>query len=117
MTFGDHISVKTIAVADKARFDKAEVEKQRGLRFVGVTTATWDPPSIANGASASTTITVADAALGDSVVASFSLDLAGLGLFAYVSAANIVTVVLVNATGGAVDLASGTVSIAVIRMG
>ena len=78
-------------------------------------TATWNPDSIANGASASTTVTVSGAALGDYAVASFSLDLSGLTLSAYVSATNTVTVVLSNLTGAAVNLASGTVSVLVFK--
>jgi hypothetical protein len=76
-------------------------------------TATWNPPSIAAGASATVGLTVSDAALGDHVEASFSLSLAGLVLTAYVSAANAVTAVLHNPTGGAVDLGSGTLSVKV----
>jgi len=78
-------------------------------------TATWNPDSIANGSSASTTVTVSGAALGDYAIVSFSLDLSGLTLSAYVSAANTVTVVLSNLTGAAVNLASGTVSVLVFK--
>lgn len=77
---------------------------------------TWDPASIANGASLTLAMaSVTGAALGDFVMASFSLDLAGLSLTGYVSAANTVTVVLVNNTGGAVDLASGTITVRVMK--
>lgn len=76
-------------------------------------TATWDPASIANGASASTTIPVAGSEIGDFVEASFSNSLAGLLMGAYVSSAGTVTVVLYNNTGGAVDLASGTLRVRV----
>ena len=79
------------------------------------TQATWDPASLAAGSSVTTTITVAGAALGDFVLASFSLSLQGLFLTAYVSAANTVTVVLGNLTGAAVDLASGTLSVLVLK--
>ncbi len=71
--------------------------------------ATWNPPNLASGASETTTVTVAGAVLGQRSTASFSLTLAGLTLSSYVSAADSVTVVLSNLTGGAVDLASGTV--------
>jgi hypothetical protein len=69
---------------------------------------TFDPPSIAAAGTTTTTVTVTGAALGDFADASFSLSLAGLVVTAYVSAANTVTVVFFNPTGGAVDLASGT---------
>jgi hypothetical protein len=73
----------------------------------------WDPSNLANGASETTTVTVAGAALGNYVQVSFSLDLQGLTLTGYVSAANTVTVVLSNATGGAINLASGMVKVRV----
>jgi hypothetical protein len=56
---------------------------------------------------------VAGAALGNFVAVSFGEDLQGLGATAYVSAANTVTVLLMNNTGGAVDLASTTVRVRV----
>lgn len=75
-------------------------------------TATWDPASIANGASElSSAITVTGAALGDFVRSSHSISLAGLSSSAYVSATNTVRVVLTNNTGAGVDLASHTVAV------
>lgn len=68
--------------------------------------ATYNPPSVANGAQTTQTVTVTGAAIGDFVDVSFGLDLQGLRLTGYVSSANTVTCVLVNNTGGAVDLAS-----------
>jgi hypothetical protein len=70
--------------------------------------ATYDPPSIAAGSSATTTVTVNGAAVGDMAVAAFSGNVHPIVLSAYVSAANTVTVVLSNPSGSAVDLASGT---------
>jgi hypothetical protein len=77
--------------------------------------ATWDPGSIGNGAEEATEVTVTGAALGDYAIASFSLDVTDLVLDAQVTAANTVTCVLVNNTGGAIDLASGTVYVRVFR--
>ena len=77
--------------------------------------ATWDPGSIADGDEEATDITVTGAALGDFVLASFSLDVADLVLTAQVTAANTVTAQLANNTGGAVDLGSGTVRVLVLR--
>lgn len=71
--------------------------------------AAFNPPNIASGAQSTTTITVNGAALGDFVAVSFSLDLQGLTLTGYVSAANTVTLVFLNLTGGALDLAAGTI--------
>lgn len=70
--------------------------------------------SIADGARESTTVTVTGAALGDFVVAvSVSVDAAGGVLSGYVSAANTVTVDLLNETGAALDLASATLRVLV----
>jgi hypothetical protein len=77
--------------------------------------ATWDPPSVANGASTATTISVPSAALGDTVNASFSLSLGGLSLSAQVSAADTVQVRLSNNSGAPVDLASGTIRVQVFK--
>jgi len=69
---------------------------------------TFDPPSISDGAQTTTTVTVSFASLGETVMVSFSLDLQDIVLTGYVSAANTVTVIFRNDTGGAIDLASGT---------
>lgn len=58
-----------------------------------------------------TTVTVAGAALGDFARASFSLDLQGVTLTAWVSAANTVSARFQNGTTGAVDLGSGTLRV------
>ena len=72
---------------------------------------TWNPPSLASGSSQLKTVTVAGAKLGQSANASFSLDLGGTTLSAYVSAADTITVAQSNLTGGAVDLGSGTLKV------
>lgn len=67
----------------------------------------YSPPSLAAGASATTTIS-ATCALGDYVTAaSFSQNQAGVTLQAWVSAANTLTVQLTNTTGSTVALATG----------
>ena len=76
--------------------------------------ATWDPGSIANGAEEAKEVTVTGAVLGDVAIASFSLDVTDLAISASVTAADTVTVLLLNNTGGAIDLASGTVRAMVI---
>jgi len=70
---------------------------------------TWDAGSIANGAEEAKEITVTGAALGDLVVCSHGVDVADLVLRAQVTAANTVTAILANNTGGAIDLASATI--------
>lgn len=84
-----------------------------GFNFIG--SAVYDPPNLADGAGATTTVGVAGAVLGDFVIASFSLDLQGITLTSYVSAANVVSVRFQNESGGALDLASGTLSVKVIK--
>lgn len=76
-------------------------------------TATYNPPAIATGASVATTVAVAGVSAVQKVSVSFSLDLQGLILTAYVSGGNIVTVVFANLTGAPVDLASGTLTVEV----
>jgi len=77
--------------------------------------AVYDPASIPTGSGVTTTISVTGAALGDFVLVSFSLDLQGIALTAYVSAANTVSVWFQNGTGSAVDLASGTLKVRVSK--
>lgn len=78
-------------------------------------TATWDPASIADGAAASTTVSLLRADVGDACRVSNSVSLAGLTQFASVTASNTATVTLFNKTGGAVDLASHTVSVEALK--
>jgi len=71
--------------------------------------ATWDAGAIADGDEEAKEVTVTGAALGDFVQASLSIDVADLALVAAVTAANTVTALLLNNTGGAIDLASATI--------
>jgi hypothetical protein len=68
-----------------------------------------------DGAGATTTLTVTGAVLGDLAVASFSLDLQGITMTAWVSAANTVSVRFQNESGGTLDLASGNIVARIIR--
>ena len=87
------------------------------IRFSDVLTgsATWDPSSIGDGDEQATGITVAGAELGDFVMASISVDIGDMVLDAQVTAADTVTCVLANNTGGAVDLGSSTASVLVVK--
>ena len=78
---------------------------------------TWDPGNVNNGAQATTTVTATGVVLADAdlVTVGFSNDLQGMQLTGYVSANDVVTVVLRNGTGGALDLASGTLRVGVTR--
>ena len=74
-------------------------------------TATYNPPSLAAGASSTaTTVTVTGALLGQPAQASFSLDTQGVIFNAWVSAADTVSVILTNPTAAPIDLASGTLT-------
>lgn len=78
--------------------------------------ATYDPPSLTNGSKTTVqTMTVTGVALGDLVdEQSFSLNLNGIQLRAWVSAANTVSYYFINElAAGTVDLASGTVRVKV----
>jgi hypothetical protein len=74
---------------------------------------TYDPPSLAAGEGVTTTVTVPGAAIGDFARASFSTDLQGVILTAWVSAVDTVSVRFQNGTAGTVDLGSGTLRVRV----
>jgi len=78
-------------------------------------TATYDPPSLADGAGTTTTVTVTGAALGDMAQASFSLATSGITISAWVSAADTVSVRFQNESGGVLDIASGTLKAWVLK--
>jgi hypothetical protein len=75
----------------------------------------WDPASIAAGASAQTSVTVAGARPGDFVQASFSLATSGCVFLAQIGAQDTVTVTVWNRSGAAVDLNPGTVRVRVVK--
>ncbi len=76
--------------------------------------ATLDVASLVDGAGATSTVTVTGAALGDFVLVSLGVDLAGITVTGYVSAADTVSVRVQNESGGTLDLASTTVRVRVI---
>ena len=81
-------------------------------------TGTLNVASLADGAGSSDTITIPGVALGDMVLgSSFGVDLAGITVTAYVSAADTVTFRVQNESAGTVDLASTTVRVVVGRLG
>ena len=71
----------------------------------------YDPGSIANGSIASVALTVSGVTFGMICSAVLSISTSGLVLSAQVSAADTITVTLTNNTGGAVDLASSTLTV------
>jgi len=79
-----------------------------------VASETKDWGSVADGDEAAEEVTVTGAQLGDFALASMSIDTTDITLTATVTAANTVTVILANNTGGAIDLGSGTLYVMVI---
>lgn len=76
----------------------------------------WNPGNLVDGAGeTSSGITVTGASLGDFVLFSAPYDLQGITATGYVSASNTVTIRLQNETGGAIDLASGTWKVVVLK--
>jgi hypothetical protein len=92
-----------------------------GVEVTGVLsgTSSWNPGAIANGASASKTISVAGAAVGNTVkVGIFPALAAGMLLTGQVTAADTVTVTLGNLSGGSVTpSASSNVRVEVAQYG
>ncbi len=76
--------------------------------------ATYDAASLNDGVGATTTVTVTGAALGDFCLVSLGVDVAGITVTGYVSAADTVSVRIQNESGGTLDLASTTVRAVVI---
>lgn len=78
--------------------------------------ATYDAASLIDAAGATGTVTVTGAALGDFVVGvSLGVDVQGMTVTAYVSAANTVSFRIQNESGGTLDLASTTVRVLVAK--
>jgi hypothetical protein len=83
---------------------------------INLVTVTWDIPSIAANTTEEETFTLNGVKTGDLVyVSKADLDAGILFGSARVTAANTVGVQLVNATGSAVDAASETVKVLVVR--
>jgi hypothetical protein len=82
-----------------------------------VVRATLDAGSLVDGAGETDDITIPGVALGDMVIgASLGVDLVGLTVTGYVSAANTVKFRIQNESGSTVDLASATMDIIIVRM-
>jgi len=79
-------------------------------------TVAYDPPSLASGASVTTSLSASGAAVGDIVTVAFSADTLGADLTARVSAASAISVTFTNNTGGTVDISSGVLSVACRRI-
>ena len=78
--------------------------------------ATMDVGSLADGVGETNTIAVPGVALGDIVLGvSMGVDIVGITVSAYVSAANVVSVRFQNESAAAPDLASTTIKCVVVR--
>lgn len=77
--------------------------------------ATYNAPNLADGDGVTTTVTCAGATLGDYADWSFSLDVQGITVTAYVSAVDTVSIRFQNETTGAIDLGSGLLRVRVWR--
>ena len=96
---------------------RAGTDQFRGLYSnTWLVRATLNADSLSDGAGVTVTVAVPGVALGDMVLsASLAVDVAGLIVTAYVSAADTVSIRFQNETGGTVDLASATLRLVVVR--
>lgn len=84
----------------------------RRLGVLTEQTQTYDPPSIAAGATASVTVTFMGARAGDEAFATHTQVVSGIIIMA-TATTDAVTVTFLNVTAGAIDLASGTLRVGV----
>ena len=98
------------------------ISRRGNDQFRGLFSDTWlvkatlDAGSLADGAGETDDVTVPGVALGDMVIgASLGVDLVGLTVTGYVSAANTVSIRFQNESGGTVDLASSTLRLVIVR--
>lgn len=89
----------------------------RWTKALPETTQLWDPGSIANGAKEGVDVSLPGLRAGDRVVATFSLDLQDMVLSAAWKSNNVARATLSNNTGGAVDLAEGTLRTTAFKAG
>ena len=108
---GDNLKLKTGDVVQFKVASNGTTVKQIKVKSHLRSTTSYNPPSLTTLTRVSTNITVTGAELADFVKCSFSIDLQGVILYAYVSAVDTVTVNFFNATTGTIDLGSGTIKI------
>jgi riboflavin synthase alpha subunit len=101
----------------------AVVSRRGNDQFRGLFSDTWavvctlDAGSLVDGAGETDDVTVPGVALGDMVIgASLAVDLVGLTVTGYVSAANTVKFRIQNESGSTVNLLSATMDIVIVRM-
>jgi hypothetical protein len=80
-------------------------------------TATLDASSLVDGAGETNTIAVPGVVLGDIVLGvSMGVDVSGISITSYVSAANTVSIRFQNESGGTLNLASTIIDCVVVRL-
>ena len=101
----------------------AVVTRRGNDQFRGLFSDTWavtctlNAGNLVDGAGETDDVTVAGVALGDMVIgASLGVDLVGITVTGYVSAADTVKFRIQNESGSTVDLASATLRIVIVRM-
>lgn len=83
-----------------------------------IQTATWDPANLTAGSTDSTTFTYVGAAQGDPVVVghtSINSTMAFFSLRGFVIQKNTIRILLTNNSAGAIDVASGTLKVKIIK--
>jgi hypothetical protein len=93
--------------------ERAVISPQKPAVVRRYGSATFNPGSLADGSGETTTVVVTGAQTSYFAQASFSNDLQGITMTAWVSAANTVSVRFQNESGGVIDLASGTLRVQV----
>jgi hypothetical protein len=101
--------------AETLRFDKAFDSTRDWVSPSRRLVTTWSPPRLAAGTQTVTTMALPGAEPGDLVLASFSHDLRGLQLSAYVPARNTVAIVLRNGTADEADVGPGRVKVQLMK--
>lgn len=95
------------------------VGTQIGVHTFGLglakTPADWSPGTVSQGASTSTTVSVAGASIGDFVLVSISDDTQGCLLTGSVTSSNTVTVLLANLTGASVTFSDVVAYVLVLK--
>lgn len=108
-------TVRQVIIEHQKVIDDLETLRAATAGAILTGSATYDAPSLVDAAGATTTVTVTGAALGDFVLVSLSVDIAGITITGYVSAADTVSVRVQNESGGTVDLASATLRALVFK--
>lgn len=106
-----------MAAATAIVVDRGNKQFQGMFQEMWKVSCTLNAASLVDGAGETDTIAVPGVALGDIVLGvSFGVDLAGVTVTGYVSAANVVTLRIQNESTATVDLASTTVKLVVGRL-